>query len=215
ENHDMTAVALVSCGVATGWGSSVHRADVGAGDTVVVVGVGGIGSAAIQGARMAGAARVVAIDPLENKRELAMDFGATHTAASMEDAAADVMEMTAGQMADKLVLCPGVVHGDMLAPAMSLVRKGGTVVVTGISPIGEIDAKMSLFELAMFNKEVKGSIFGSGNPRADIPYLLDLYGQGQLKLDEMVTKTYSLDQINDGYQDMRDGKNIRGVIVFD
>ncbi len=213
-NHDLTAVALVSCGVATGWGSSVHRAGVGAGETVVVVGVGGIGSNAVQGAKMAGAATIVAVDPLDFKREKAQEFGATHTAASMDEALPVVTDLTMGQMADRLVLCPGVVRGEMIASAMALVRKGGTVVVTGISPMVDTDVSMSLFELAMYNKELKGSIFGSGNPRADIPYLLKLYEQGQLKLDELVTRTYPLDDVNQGYQDMRDGKNIRGVLTF-
>ncbi len=213
-NHDLTAVALVSCGVATGWGSAVHRAGVGAGEIVVVVGIGGIGTNAVQGARMAGAATIVAVDPLDFKREKAQEFGATHTAASMAEALPLVTDLTMGQLADRLVLCPGVVRGEMIAEAMALVRKGGTVVVTGISPMVDTEVSLSLFELAMYNKEIKGSIFGSGNPRADIPYLLKLYEQGQLKLDELVTRTYPLDEVNQGYQDMRDGKNIRGVLTF-
>ncbi len=213
-NHDLTAVALVSCGVATGWGSAVHRAGVGAGEIVVVVGIGGIGTNAVQGARMAGAATIVAVDPLDFKREKAQEFGATHTAASMAEALPLVTDLTMGQLADRLVLCPGVVRGEMIAEAMALVRKGGTVVVTGISPMVDTEVSLSLFELAMYNKEIKGSIFGSGNPRADIPYLLKLYEQGQLKLDELVTRTYPLDEVNQGYQDMRDGKNIRGVLAF-
>jgi S-(hydroxymethyl)glutathione dehydrogenase/alcohol dehydrogenase len=88
-------------------------------------------------------------------------------------------------------------------------------VVTAIAPITQTTASINLFELAMWQKEVKGVLFGSGNPRFDIPNLLGLYRAGQLKLDQLITQTYSLDQINEGYADMRDGKNIRGVIVFD
>jgi S-(hydroxymethyl)glutathione dehydrogenase/alcohol dehydrogenase len=117
-------------------------------------------------------------------------------------------------MADKVILTPGVLYGDILGGGLSLTGKGGTCVVTAIAPMTQTTASINLFELAMWNKEVKGVIFGSGNPRFDIPNLLSLYKAGQLKLDELITNTYTLDQINDGYQDMRDGKNIRGVITF-
>ncbi len=99
--------ARVSCGVATGWGSATNRADVAPGDTVVVVGIGGIGINAVQGAAMAGATRVIAVDPVEFKREKAMEFGATHTFASMEEAMPAVNEITWGQMADKVIMTPG------------------------------------------------------------------------------------------------------------
>ena len=208
-------MALVSCGVATGFGSAVERAGTQAGDTVVVVGIGGIGINAVQGARMAGARRVIAVDPVEFKREKAMELGATHTFASMEEAIPAVMEMTWGQMADRVIMTPGVLYGEMMAGANSLCGKGGTMVVTAIAPMTQTEASVNLFELAMWQKEIKGTIFGSLNPRADIPKLLDLYREGSLKLDELITRRYPLDDINVGYQDMRDGINIRGVVVFD
>ena len=207
--------AVVSCGVATGWGSAVHRAQVESGDTVVVIGVGGIGANAVQGARMAGAKRIVAIDPIELKREKAMEFGATHTFSSLEEATPAISEMTWGQNADKVIITVGLVDGAMIAPAMAVVRKGGTLVVTSVANMMATDVQLSLFDLAMMNKEIKGTIFGSGNPRFDIPNLLSMYREGTLQLDELITKTYTLDQINEGYQDMRDGNNIRGVIMFD
>jgi NDMA-dependent alcohol dehydrogenase len=210
----LAAVALVSCGVATGWGSAVKRAEVTPGDTVVVVGIGGIGINAVQGAKMAGAKRVIAVDPVEFKREMAMQMGATHVFASMAEAIPAVTELTWGQMADKVIMTPGVLHGEMMTEAMTLTGKGSTCVVTAISPMMSETSNINLFQLAMWQKEVKGTIFGSLNPRADIPMLLNLYRNGDLKLDELVTKTYTLDQINEGYQDMRDGKNIRGVIVY-
>ena len=209
----LEAAALVSCGVATGWGSAANRAGTQAGDTVIVVGCGGIGMNAVQGAKMAGAKRVIAVDPLEFKREKAMEFGATHTYASMAEAMLPVMEMTYGQMADRVIMTPGVLHGEMMAEGMNLAGKGGTIVVTAISPMTSETASVNLFQLAMWNKEIKGTIFGSLNPRADIPALLDMYRAGQLKLDELITKTYTLDQINEGYEAMREGTNIRGVIV--
>jgi len=215
KDYPFPQAAIVSCGVATGWGSAVHRAEVKAGDTVVVIGIGGVGINSVQAARMAGAARVVAVDPVEFKREKAMELGATHVASSMEEAALLVMELTAGVMAEKAILTVGRIRGEHIMPAMELVGKNGTLVVTAQGDTLETDAQMPLFFLSMWNKEVKGTIFGSGNPRTEIPRLLDLYRQGRLKLDELITRTYTLDQINEGYQDMRDGKNIRGVIVFD
>jgi NDMA-dependent alcohol dehydrogenase len=211
----LEAVALVSCGVATGWGSATTRADVRPGDTVVVVGIGGIGINAVQGAAMAGAKRVVAVDPVEFKREMAMEMGATHTFASMEEAFPVVTEMTGGQMADKVIMTPGVLYGEMMKLGTGLAGKGGTIVVTAIAPMGQTESSVNLFELAMWQKEIKGTIFGSLNPRADIPNLLSMYQAGTLKLDELVTNTYSLDEINDGYEAMRNGSNIRGVIVHE
>jgi S-(hydroxymethyl)glutathione dehydrogenase/alcohol dehydrogenase len=215
EDLPLPQAALVSCGVATGWGSAVHRAETQPGDTVVVVGIGGIGINAVQGARMAGAKRIIAVDPVEFKREKALEFGATHVVASMAEALPLVQQLTYGQLADRVILTPSVLHGELLGEGLSLTGKGGTCVVTAIAPIMQTTANINLFELAMWNKEVKGTIFGSCNPRFDIPNLLSMYREGQLKLDELITRTYPLEQINEGYQDMRDGKNIRGVIVFD
>ena len=209
----LEAVALVSCGVATGFGSATERAGVRAGDTVVVVGVGGIGINAVQGAAIAGAKRVIAVDPLEFKREKAMEFGATHTFASMEEAFPVVQEMTWGHMADQVIMTPGVLYGEMMQMGMALAGKGATIVVTGIAPMTQTESSINLFELAMWNKEIKGTIFGSLNPRADIPRLLGMYREGQLKLDELITATYALDDINEGYRAMRDGENIRGVVL--
>jgi S-(hydroxymethyl)glutathione dehydrogenase / alcohol dehydrogenase len=98
---------------------------------------------------------------------------------------------------------------------MTLTGKGGTCVVTGVAPMMQAQASINLLQLAMLNKEVKGTIFGSGNPRFDIPNLLAMYRAGKLKLDELITRTYSLEDVNQGYEDMREGRNIRGVILFD
>lgn len=206
--------ALVGCGVTTGWGSAVNAADVRSGETVVVVGLGGIGMNAIQGARLAGADRIIAVDLLESKRERAPIFGATHTASSMEEAAAVVAELTRGAMADKAILTVGVAYGDLIAPLMNLVKKAGRAVVTAVAPVAQTDVKLDLFMMAMMRKELVGCIFGNANPRRDIPRILDLYSQGRLMLDELVTNTYSLEDINQGYEDMRNGTNIRGVVTF-
>ncbi|MFP5255041.1 MAG: NDMA-dependent alcohol dehydrogenase [Acidimicrobiia bacterium] len=206
---------LLGCGVVTGWGSAVYAAETAPGDVVAVVGVGGIGANAIQGARMAGAKQIWAIDPVEGKREKAMDFGATHTAASLEEALPAIQEATWGRMANKVIMTMGVGSGELMAGALAITAKRGRVVVTNIHPALEFSATMSLLDLTLMEKQVVGSLFGSANPRADIPKLLELYGDGSLDLDGLVTQTYALDDVNQGYEDMRAGKNIRGVLVYD
>ena len=205
---------LLGCGVVTGWGSSVYAAEVSPGDTVVVVGVGGIGANAVQGAKLAGAKHVIAIDPIEFKREKAMQFGATHTAASMAEALPLVQQISWGTMANKVIMTMGVGSGAVIGEALALTAKRGRVVVTNIHPAMEYSASMSLLDLTLMEKQVVGSLFGSGNPRADIPKLISLYREGQLDLDSLISKTYPLEGVNDGYDDMRAGKNIRGVLVY-
>ncbi len=178
---------LLGCGVVTGWGSAVYAAEVKPGDTVAVVGVGGIGANAIQGARLAGAKRIIAIDPVEFKREKAMEFGATHTAASMAEALPLIQDLTWGTMANKVVMTMGVGSGAVIAEALALTAKRGRVVVTNIHPAMEMTANVSLLDLTLMEKQVVGSLFGSGNPRADIPKLIGLYREGQLDLDGLVT----------------------------
>lgn len=214
KDFPLDAVALVSCGVATGVGSAQKRAEVKSGDTVVVVGIGGIGANALQGARMNGAANIIAIDTNASKQEKAEEFGATHFFTSFDEAMGAVSEMTHGNMADSCIITAGVVTGDLIDPAISIIAKDGTVVVTGLAPMAQRDVKLDLFGLAMYNKQIRGSIFGSSNPRAEVPRLLQEYRRGALKLDELITNRYTLDDINQGYKDMNDGKNIRGVIEF-
>lgn len=210
-----SVVAVVSCGVATGWGSAVHRAGTIAGDVVAVVGCGGVGMNAVQGAAMAGARVVVAVDPVALKRQKAELFGATHSCSDTGEAIAVVRDLTHGLMADRVILAPSVMYGEMMADAMTLTAKGGTCVVVGVAPISQEESSINLWQLAMMNKEVKGTIFGSGNPRFDIPNLLAMYRAGTLKVDELITKVYPLEDINQGYEDMRNGHNIRGVLVFE
>lgn len=206
---------LIGCGVTTGWGAAVHSAGVVPGDVVVVAGVGGVGTAALQGAVSAGARYVVAVDPSAFKRDSAKHFGATHVAASLEEALPLVQEISWGAMADEVILTAGVVHGAMIASVMALVGKGGRAVVTGVTPVLEMDVTMNLADLTLSQKELRGSLFGAANPRDEIPKLLDLYRAGKLHLDEMITRTYPLSEVNQGYQDLRDDKNIRGVLVLE
>lgn len=206
--------ALVGCGVTTGWGSSTKVADVRPGETVVVMGIGGVGINAVQGAAAAGAKRIVAIDPVEFKREQAMAFGATHAYESAEKATPEVMDMTWGRMAEKCVITVGDIHGEDIEAGMQLIGKGGRVVVTGMGNAANMDVKLNLFGFTLLQKDLQGAIFGGGNPRFEIPWLLSQYREGRLKLDELVTTTYRLEDVNTGYDDMKAGKNLRGMIIY-
>jgi S-(hydroxymethyl)glutathione dehydrogenase/alcohol dehydrogenase len=205
---------LLGCGVVTGWGSAVYAAQTGPADTIVVVGVGGIGGSAILGAKAAGAKQIVAIDPVDSKRERALKLGATHTAPSLAEGIGLIGEITWGRMANQLIFSMGVGDGELLIQGLAAIGKRGTVVVTNIHPAMEMSAAVSLLDLTLNEKRIQGSLFGSGNPRADIPKLIGLYREGQLDLDGLVTTEYTLDGVNDGYDDMRAGKNIRGVMVY-
>lgn len=207
-----TAV-VVGCGVPTGWASANYAGGVRAGDTVVIYGIGGIGINAVQGAAHAGAKYVVVVDPVAFKRETAMNFGATHAFANAEEAAAKITELTWGQGADQALVTVGVVDEDVVTAAFNAIGKGGTVVLVGLANPEKLTVHVSGCEMTLFEKTIKGTLFGSANPQYDIVRLLRLYDAGQLKLDELITRRYTLEQVNEGYQDLRDGKLIRGIIV--
>jgi NDMA-dependent alcohol dehydrogenase len=211
----LQAAALVGCGVPTGYGSAVHVADTKPGETVVVVGIGGVGINAVQGARIVGAGTIVAVDPVPFKREKALEFGATHVAASVEEALDLVGELTRGVMADKAIITIGVGDGAIIEGVVQLVSKGGIVVHTSAAPMTVDQVHLGLFMFAMFEKQIRGTIFGGCVPHNDVPELLGMYRSGLLKLDELATRTYKLEDINQGYTDMREGRNLRGLIVYD
>ncbi len=125
-----------------------------------------------------------------------------------------VGQLTLGRMAEKALVTVGDLHGEDIEIAMNLIGKGGRVVVTGMGNAMDMDVKLNLFMFTLLQKDLQGAIFGGTNPRREIPWLLSMYQEGKLKLDELITTTYSLEDINQGYQDMRDGKNIRGVITY-
>ncbi|BBZ46499.1 Zn-dependent alcohol dehydrogenase [Mycobacterium parmense] len=206
--------ALLACAVPTGYGSAAHRARVCGGDAVVVIGAGGIGTAAIQGARISGAARIIAVDINDFKRESAPIFGATHTAASAAEALELVRELTRGVMADAVVVATAMIGEADVEPALALTRKGGTCVLTGLPAPATHSVTAALQNFILMNKTLCGTVFGSCNPRSDIPLLACMYRTGQLLLDEMITRRYRLDDINDAYTDLTDGRLIRGVIDF-
>jgi S-(hydroxymethyl)glutathione dehydrogenase/alcohol dehydrogenase len=210
----LEVAALVGCGVTTGWGSATRVANVRPGETVVVMGAGGVGMNAVQGAAAAGAKRVVVIDPIEFKRKSALDFGATDVFETAEEATEAVNELTWGRMAEKVIITVGEIKGEDIKVALTLTGKGGRTVVTGMGNAADEDVKLNLFELTMMQKDLQGAIFGGCNPRSEIPSLLSQYKAGKINLDGLVTRTYKLEEINQGYQDMLDGNNIRGVITY-
>ena len=207
-------MALLSCGIPTGYGSAENRAKVRSGDTVVVIGVGGIGTGAIQGARINGAAHIIAVDPVEFKQKSALGFGATHSASTAEEAADLVRDLTSGVMADSVVVSPSLIAGEDVQAALTLTRKGGTCVLTGMTKQLTSSVSINLQEFILWNKNLVGTVFGSCNPRVDIPRFARLYESGLLQLDEMITRRYRLDEINDGYRDQLNGEIIRGIIDF-
>lgn len=207
---DVTA-ALVSCGVPTGWGAVVNRGGVRAGDVVVVAGTGGIGMNAVQAARISGARAVIAIDPVAFKRETAVTFGATDTFASADEARGLIAHLTNGQGADLCIVSVGRVDGDIIGDVFDLTGKDGTCVVVSIGS-GEKRVAANPKDFSNLTKTLTGALYGNCNPRSDIPQLLAMYSAGLLKIDELVTRTYRLDEINEAYADLFAGRNIRGVV---
>ena len=205
---------LVGCGVTTGWGSATHTAQIRPGEDVAIVGVGGVGMAALQGAVASGARNIFVIDPVEWKRDQALKFGATHVYEDINAALMGIAEVTQGFMAKKVIVTVGEVHGADVDNYMNITAKSGTCVMTAIGSMLDTNVTLNLAMLTLMQKNLQGTIFGGGNPHYDIPQLLSMYKAGKLNLDDMITRQYKLEQINDGYKDMLDGKNIRGVIRF-
>jgi S-(hydroxymethyl)glutathione dehydrogenase/alcohol dehydrogenase len=207
-------VCLLGCGVGTGWGSAVNSAQVQVGDTVIVMGVGGIGINAVQGASHAGASHVIAVDPVPFKRELAEKLGATESFDDIEAAGEFARSVTNGQGADSAIVTVGVTTAEHVAQAFATIRKAGTCVVTGLGNAAETAPMISLMDLTLSQKRLQGSLYGQCSPSKDIPRQLALYLDGKLKLDELITARYTLDQVAQGYVDLKAGKNIRGIITF-
>jgi S-(hydroxymethyl)glutathione dehydrogenase/alcohol dehydrogenase len=214
DDISFEAAALASCGVQTGYGAALHGAKVASGDIVAVVGTGGVGMSAVQGARICGASYIIAIDPVQFKRDEALKFGATHTSPSMAEARELISQLTRGVMADKVIITVGECTGDMFFDINSITAKGGTVVCTSVIPSSETALHMPVAEFVFSHKTLVGNVRGLMNARADLPKLFDLYRAGKLKLDEMITTTYKLDGVQQGYDDMHAGKNIRGVVIL-
>jgi NDMA-dependent alcohol dehydrogenase len=210
------AMCLLGCAVGTGWGSAVYAGKVRPGDVVVVMGTGGIGINAVQGATHAGAAAVIAVDPVELKRDLSLQLGATHAFASMAEATELARSMTNGQGADVAIVTVDVLDGSHIAEAVAAIRKAGTVVLTAVAP-AQYDGGIPVHprEFSHMQKRIQGALFGQCNPVSDIRRQIQLYRAGRLKLDELVTRTYALDELTKAYEELKAGQILRGVVVFD
>ena len=212
----LDVAALVGCGVVTGWGSAVNSAKVQTGDVVIVMGVGGVGVNAVQGAALAGAGEVIAVDPIEFKRNFALGVGATNAFSSIEEATEYAQSVTNGQGADSTILTVGVTTGEHISQAFASIRKAGTLVVTGVGNFSASGVGIPILggELVTYQKRIQGSMFGEGNPLVDIPRVLRLAAEGKIQVESLITSRYPLNDIAQGYEDMHAGHNIRGLIAF-
>ena len=205
--------ALVACGVPAGVGAARYRARVKPGDSVLVVGCGGDGMNVVQGARLCGATKIIAADIVPAKLDWAREFGATDgVSARGETLTRAVLELTDGIGVDHAFVC--IDPPETLLPAFRATAKAGNVVITALTPDTVTSIGISPLELFVSQKAIMGAVYGFASPRLQIPELLALYRTGGLKLGELITRRYGLDDINRGYADLDAGKNLRGVVVF-
>ena len=202
--------ALVGCAVTTGVGAVFNTAKVKPGASVAVFGCGGVGLNVIQGARIAGAGRIIAIDTMQSKLDLAKQFGATDVLPASEDPVKALKKLTGGGP-DYAFECVG--NGELAAAAYRSIGRGGLAVVVGVAKPGDSTAVRTM-TLPFEEKTLTGSYFGSCVPRVDFPRMLGLYMGGQLKLDELITRRYGIEEAPAAFADLESGKNARGVIVF-
>jgi len=206
----LEVAALVGCAVMTGYGAAVTRAGIRPGETIAIFGAGGVGLSAVMGARLAGAAAIVAVDPFAFRRETALELGATHALdPGSEELPATLRDLTEGRGADAAIDSAGA--PGVLAQAYAGVRRGGTVVAVGLPPEG-LSAELPASDLAREEKVVTGSFYGSCSPQLDMPRVLDLYMDGLLPLDRLVSRSYPLEEINDAFAAMNAGEVARAVI---
>jgi S-(hydroxymethyl)glutathione dehydrogenase/alcohol dehydrogenase len=211
EGIDMAAASLLACGVITGVGAVVNAAHLRAGQDVVVIGAGGVGLNAIQGARIAGARRIVAVDMSADKLAVAREFGATDGVLATEERPWRAAKAAMGRGADAVFVTVGVARAYTQAPRY--LAGGGRMIMVGM-PHSGAESHYEAGSFAAAGQAMIGSKMGETVIRRDIPWMVDLYGQGRLKLDELISGRWSLDQINEAIADTRSGAARRNVIVF-
>jgi len=205
--------ALVGCSVATGIGAVVRHAKVAAGSTVLVIGCGGVGLNIVQGARLAGAQRIIAADLLANKLAYAKSFGATDTIdAKTENVVKRARELTGGLGVGYAF--DGIGSDVTAAQIVDAVAPGGSAVMVGI-PAADVRASIKPFQMVFQEKSLTGSFYGSVRPNVDFPILCDLYMDRKINIDDLISRTYRFDEINEGFAALRSGSVARGVVVFD
>jgi Zn-dependent alcohol dehydrogenase len=212
DSIPLDSASLLACGVITGLGAVVNTAKVESGSSVVVIGTGGVGLNSVQGARLAGARTIIAIDLSSGKLATAMEFGATHTInPDEEDALSTINTLTQGRGADYVFVTVGSTRA--IEQSVDFARKGGTICIVGMPPSGALAAFEGV-DIANNAKKLIGSKMGSTRLQVDMPRLVELYQQGRLKLDELISNRYPLEQINEAVASVRQGEALRNVIVF-
>ncbi|MCB1248989.1 MAG: Zn-dependent alcohol dehydrogenase [Acidimicrobiales bacterium] len=214
DDVPLKVAALIGCGVLTGVGAALNTADIHEGDTVAVIGCGGVGLNVIQGAKLAGAANIVAIDMFDHKLELATQFGATHCVkAGEQDATGVITGATGGRLADSVFEVIGLEQ--TMNQAIDLCRQGGEVVLVGVPRMDVMMHLPAAFTFLYLNKSIKGCWYGSANVNTDVPKLLGLYSDGKLMLDELISAEIDQDGINGAFEAMGTGEVARSVVVYE
>ena len=213
KDLDLKAAALIGCGVLTGVGAAMNTASIRKGDTVAVVGCGGVGLNVIQGARIAGAGEIIAVDMNETKLQLAKDFGATVTInASEGDPVSKVMELSGQRGADVAFEVIGLQQ--TIDQTITMARRGGQAILVGVPRMDVMVTMPAFIGLVLSEKTVKGCWYGSSNVQRDVPKLVELYQKGELKLDELISREIKLEEVNEAFDAMKTGEVARSVIVY-
>ncbi|MBC9226467.1 NDMA-dependent alcohol dehydrogenase [Aeromicrobium sp. 636] len=216
EWFPLEPASLLSCGIPTGWGSAEYLGEVRPGDTVMVVGIGGIGINAVQGAAFSGASHVIAVDPVEWKTDLALKLGATHKATSIDEASELARSLSMGTGADVVIETVGVLTTEIVSASFAALGKSGRYVLTGTADDAtDINVQVPGNAVSFNDITIRGSLLGGCSSHYDIPRLARLYDEGHLKIDELITKQYSVDEVAQGYDDVREGRILRGVVKHD
>ena len=211
DDVPLPVAAFIGCCVTTGVGAAMYTAKIGPGQTVAVIGVGGVGLNVVQGARLLNASKIIAVDINEGKLEFAARFGATHTVnPTMQDPVERIREITEGLGADFVFEAFG--STETTAQAYNSTRKGGTAVIVGLAPIGELSG-IEAMSIVRQEKTIKGSYYGGSRPYIDIPTMVELYRSGKIDVEAIATRQYKLDDINKAYEDLEQGEVGRGVIT--
>lgn len=211
DDVPLDVASLIGCGVLTGVGAALNTASIQAGDTVAVIGCGGVGLNVIQGARIAGATTIIAVDMFESKLEMAKEFGATHTIkADEQDGVAGIMALSEGRGADVTFEVIGL--GATIEQAITATRAGGEVVLVGVPRMDVMVNLNAAFTWLYLAKTIKGCWYGSSDVHRDVPKLLELWKSGELKLEELISKEITVDQVNEAFADMQAGTVARSVI---
>ena len=210
KDMPLDRAALIGCGVMTGVGAVIHTSNVRPGDTVAVIGCGGVGLAAINGAAIAGAGRIIAIDMSPGKENLAKSMGATDFVMGGPDAVKEVMDLTGGGVQHSFEAIGLSVTAEQ---SFNMLRRGGTANIIGMIPVGQMISLMGAAFLG--EKRIQGSLMGSNRFPVDMPRLVDSYMAGKLHLDDMISRRIRLDQVNEAFEEMKTGAVARSVIVFD